>query len=114
VQDQPVQVCHGARGDPFNSSFLTSRGRLSNRIRYYTQDIVVFRENLHQKLHRHAILPAASAEAMDVDEEDDGEHGAQLNISKHVRVMYYPRRTGSFVWRSLTVRLCCAGGEDDN
>jgi DNA polymerase epsilon subunit 2 len=42
--------------------------RLSFSIRYYTQDIVVFRDNLHHKMHRHAILPALPE---DVEEDDD-------------------------------------------
>lgn len=67
------------------------------RIRYYTQDLVIFRDNLHQKMQRHALLPVVSedqeeeegngngdeAEVIDVD----GEAGqSQVDISKHVRL----------------------------
>ncbi|TMW63259.1 hypothetical protein Poli38472_002200 [Pythium oligandrum] len=58
------------------------------RIRYYTQDLVIFREDLHQKMHRHAILPVlpdevteANGDAMDVD---SGNTHAHVDISKHL------------------------------
>ncbi|KAJ0409321.1 hypothetical protein ATCC90586_000558 [Pythium insidiosum] len=64
------------------------------RIRYYTQDIVIFREDLHQKLHRHAILPALPDDNEDdteQEQEQDGENVAMepstrphVDISKHL------------------------------
>lgn len=95
------------------------------RIRYYTQDLVIFRDNLHQKMQRHALLPVVSedqeeegndngdeAEAIDVD----GEAGqSQVNISKHVR------HSLSCVYGvlvalclSLPVVHCTLVGEDDH
>ncbi|GAB9463817.1 hypothetical protein Gpo141_00001264 [Globisporangium polare] len=60
------------------------------RIRYYTQDLVIFRDNLHQKMQRHALLPVVledenehgdEAEPIDVD----GETGqTQVDVSKHL------------------------------
>ncbi|DBA03656.1 TPA: hypothetical protein N0F65_006835 [Lagenidium giganteum] len=41
------------------------------RIRYYTQDIVIFREDQHQKMHRHALLPVVQ----DQTAMDDAEQG---------------------------------------
>lgn len=52
------------------------------RIRYCTQDIVVFREDLHQKLHRSALLtPNHEQTEADVN---DSDYGDQVDISKHV------------------------------
>lgn len=69
------------------------------RIRYYTQDIVVFRGDMHQKMQRHALLPVASDEHIEMDdgdaediEVDDGvsahsrgQSSSQGDVSKHVR-----------------------------
>lgn len=64
------------------------------RIRYYTQDLVIFRDNLHQKMQRHALLPVVSEEDQeDLDMNDDeaepidvdGDDRSQVDISKHVR-----------------------------
>ncbi|TYZ58561.1 hypothetical protein PybrP1_007279 [[Pythium] brassicae (nom. inval.)] len=66
------------------------------RIRYYTQDIVVFRGDMHQKMQRHALLPVAldehnddgDAEDIDVDGGDAerlrGQSSSQGDVSKHV------------------------------
>ena len=64
------------------------------RIRYYTQDIVVFRDNLQQKMQRHAILPPMPSEREESGViGNDGETDAaassvsQMDISKHVRTV---------------------------
>ncbi|CAI5703471.1 unnamed protein product [Peronospora effusa] len=59
------------------------------RIRYYTRDIVIFRDNLQQKMQRHAILPPMSSEQENegAAEEEDGEAAlsvSQTQISKHL------------------------------
>lgn len=50
-------------------------------IRYYTQDIVVFREDLHQKMHRHALLPVVSDDTG--ESRDAGQH-EHVDVAKHV------------------------------
>lgn len=66
---------------------IAARGtdRLRCRIRYYTQDIVVFRDNLHQKMQRHALLPALTDPDDDDEVIDVDAQPAQVDISKHVR-----------------------------
>ncbi|CAI5747424.1 unnamed protein product [Peronospora destructor] len=57
------------------------------RIRYYTRDIVIFRDDLQQKMQRHAILPPMSSENEGAAEEEDGEAAlsvSQTHISKHL------------------------------
>ncbi|OWZ23863.1 DNA polymerase epsilon subunit [Phytophthora megakarya] len=57
------------------------------RIRYYTQDIVIFRDNLQQKMQRHAILPPIPSEQEEavMDESDDAVQAvSQTDISKHL------------------------------
>ncbi|RLN96760.1 hypothetical protein BBJ28_00025649 [Nothophytophthora sp. Chile5] len=61
------------------------------RIRYYTQDLVIFREDLHQKMQRHAILPPMPEEEEEAAPMDEGEDeaapalsGASVDISKHL------------------------------
>ncbi|KAL4109214.1 hypothetical protein PRIC1_000917 [Phytophthora ramorum] len=57
------------------------------RIRYYTQDIVIFRDDLQQKMQRHAILPPMPSEHEEaaMDESDEaGQSVSQTDISKHL------------------------------
>ncbi|RLN63551.1 hypothetical protein BBP00_00004060 [Phytophthora kernoviae] len=59
------------------------------RIRYYTQDIVIFREDLQQKMQRHAILQPMPSEQDEeegpMDEEDAPVQSvSQTDISKHL------------------------------
>ncbi|CAI5723284.1 unnamed protein product [Hyaloperonospora brassicae] len=61
------------------------------RIRYYTQDIVIFRDNLQQKMQRHAILPPMPSEreedaVIGNDSETDAAASSvsQMDISKHL------------------------------
>uniref|UniRef100_M4BR39 DNA polymerase II subunit 2 n=1 Tax=Hyaloperonospora arabidopsidis (strain Emoy2) TaxID=559515 RepID=M4BR39_HYAAE len=63
------------------------------RIRYYTQDLVIFRDNLQQKMQRHAILPLLPSEreegaVIDTDNEEViASSVSQMDISKHVLVI---------------------------
>ncbi|KUG00664.1 DNA polymerase epsilon subunit 2 [Phytophthora nicotianae] len=57
------------------------------RIRYYTQDIVIFRDDLQQKMQRHAILPPMPSEQEEAEMGEDGEavqSVSQKDISKHL------------------------------
>lgn len=56
------------------------------RIRYYTQDIVIFRDDLQQKMQRHAILPPTPSEQGEaMDEDGETVHSvSQTDISKHL------------------------------
>uniref|UniRef100_A0AAV1UIC8 DNA polymerase epsilon subunit n=1 Tax=Peronospora matthiolae TaxID=2874970 RepID=A0AAV1UIC8_9STRA len=61
------------------------------RIRYYTQDLVIFRDNLQQKMQRHAILPPLPSErdeeaVIDTDNEEviASSVVSQMDISKHL------------------------------
>jgi DNA polymerase epsilon subunit 2 len=60
------------------------------RIRYYTQDIVIFRDDLQQKMQRHAILPPVPTDQgeADMSEGDEAVQAvSQADISKHVRTV---------------------------
>ena len=48
------------------------------RLRHYTQDIVVFRQDLQQKMHRQALVPAM---------DDPSDRSAAGDMSKHVRIV---------------------------
>ncbi|CEG41728.1 dna polymerase epsilon [Plasmopara halstedii] len=57
------------------------------RIRYYTQDIVIFRDNLQQKMQRHAILPHRPSEHEKAVPSEDVESVcsvSEIDISKHL------------------------------
>ncbi|POM65779.1 DNA polymerase epsilon subunit [Phytophthora palmivora] len=56
------------------------------RIRYYTQDIVIFRDDLQQKMQRHAILPPMPSEQEEaaMDESEIVQSVSQTDISKHL------------------------------
>ncbi|KAI9921756.1 hypothetical protein PsorP6_002280 [Peronosclerospora sorghi] len=58
------------------------------RIRYYTQDIVIFRDDLQKKMQRHAILPPMPNEQDDGVAADQDTEAArtvsQTDISKHL------------------------------
>lgn len=52
----------------------------SLRIRYYTKDFVVLRDNLQQKMRRHTVVPMKRDENEDQDDKD-----IILDTSEHVR-----------------------------
>ncbi|KAF1330108.1 DNA polymerase epsilon subunit, partial [Globisporangium splendens] len=82
------------------------------RIRYYTQDIVIFRDDLHQKMQRHALLPVLpdqdEDDAIDVDDEDDGSRrtSTHVDVSKHLFPLpdvdrEIDERTPDIKWQSV-------------
>nr|KAE8937138.1 hypothetical protein PF009_g12954 [Phytophthora fragariae] len=54
------------------------------RIRYYTQDIVIFRDDLQPKMQRHAILTPMPSEQEEAAMDESAQSVSQTDISKHL------------------------------
>ncbi|KYR03175.1 putative DNA polymerase epsilon subunit B [Tieghemostelium lacteum] len=53
------------------------------RIRYCTQEIVIFRDDLQNRMRRHSILEPSSPTNKDSDDEMDGQN-SEIHISQHI------------------------------